>query len=227
MTTERTAEQRKIEELRFHFTAALSSLATKGRNGVDAAWKNIVSVYKERPYHNLELIYNDLHTAREFQCSISNPIIIASVLKYYKFHPLQSHVALIASKHAEFFLSSIFGCLDKSIEEIKSLIMASSQFMPPSPNEEYGLKLMYDMKMSRLASKYFEADRSHAYLEFSAKTSNLNFYRSEQALLTCYNSHPELFALNKFKVLTPIARENMGKRFIVLNGKIKFLENTN
>lgn len=222
-------EEKKLNELKFHFCRAMAKHSNENRNIIVSTWDGIVETYKKRPYHNLSLIYNDLNTARKLSIGIPDEVIVASILQYYKFNPNLSNNLEGTINYISHFLKEPFGWTQLKIQEVVNLITASARIPIPLENnpysEPYPIKLMFDMKMSRFAKPLedFSIDRLNATKEFEAVLVK-TFLNAERSILMGYNSAPELFTLAIFRKLTAQARENITYRLAFINKALSKLK---
>ena len=218
----------KLTELKYHFEKSMEKLSCRNKPHISLAWDKLVEMHKDKPYHNLDLAYNDLKTAQDLNYSIPACLIVAAVLRYAEFDPTKIHNRVHAVNYAESFLSELFGWDNRNIKEVTDSITQSFVIISPSNVESFPARLMHDMKMARFARKAqaLITDRQNAKKEFS-HVSERKFYTSEDTLLKCYQNIPNLFSLEGFRVaLTSIAKENIRNRISYIAEMIKYLDSS-
>jgi predicted metal-dependent HD superfamily phosphohydrolase len=212
-----------MEELKYHFCSAMSKLSTRGKEMIETTWeKNLVPQYN-RPYHNLDLIYKELDTARILKTNITPHVIVAAILHYARFEPKAINNLKRAKTYADFLLNNPFGWANNDINSVINLMFGHSMLVV-SESARPEFKLMHDMKMSRLAKSTmdFIADRKNARKEYS-HLSQERFFNAELALLTNYDPN-HLFALRSFNELIPAAKRNISGRIEALGELISTLQ---
>lgn len=218
-------DEKKLAELKFHFEKIMEKYSNRNKDSISTAWEKLVDLHKERPYHNLNLAFNDLKQGEILGYNIPYFGIIAAVLRYADFDPKCGNNTERVVNYAKFFLEQPFGWRDNNIKEVLDAVRASFVITAPSPNESYGNRLMHDMKMARFAKipKYWIEDRLNSKKEFS-HIPEKRFYQLEQTLLSCYQESSNFFSLEGFRPLLFQAQENIKNRAAYVREIIKHLE---
>jgi len=222
-------DEKQLNELKFHFEKSMDTFSNRNKANISLAWERLVEEHKDKPYHNLDLAYNDLKIAQDLNYTIPSTLIVAAVLRYADFSPKRANNTEMSVKYADLFLSQAFGWSAQNVKSVTDAIRESFFIVSPSTEESFPNRLFHDMKMTRFAKNCqdFINDRKNAKKEFNHIPERA-FYRAEDTLLKCYQNATNLFSLDGFKEALLIkAKENISNRLLYVAEVVKYLDSTN
>jgi len=218
-------QEAKLTELKFHFEKTMEKYSQRNKGNIGTCWLKLIQVH-DKPYHNLNLAYNDLKTANNLGFTIPFFVIIAAVLRYAQFDPTSNENGEKAVNYAKFVLDQAFGWTSENVQQVLDAIRASFRIVV-AEHEPYSTRLIHDMKMARFArpTKNFLEDRENAQREFN-HVSERKFLSSEETLLKCYKGLSNMYSLVGFRGLKTQANKNMYDREAYIREMIKWLDGT-
>ncbi len=188
----------QYDYLKSKFNCTMHRKCHRNQNLTKDFWDKLVQMHENRPYHNLLLSKEDLDSVDNMH--VSDELMMALFTRYTKFNVHYKNTLKESADYIGFVLMQNYGWYENDVQKVYDLIISQDSLNMPKVSDDYQFKLIYDMKMARLAKKWeaFRIDRDFLMVECT-KLDNKKFWEIEQKLFQNLLSRTDLFCLNSYR----------------------------
>jgi predicted metal-dependent HD superfamily phosphohydrolase len=210
----------------------------QNNNQFETLWIILENALKKNTYHNLDRI-TELFEFINFSPAlnvgnsqtgftyITNPVMISLFLQNIIYSPFKPESKIKSTQWAQELLKEYYSFPDTTLNKITNIILASSRLKCPLQEEDYEIKLIHDLRNTRLAYDWDDFHRNmHLVRQEYKCLTNKDFYRINYKFFNFLSSQKELFCTPAFKDnYTERAKFNINKyRLAIQLDFSKYLE---